>query len=346
MQEAMTDNAALDQHPPQQHLRHSVSRWLLLVSLALCLFIAGCYAFRPDACAAITIFPSWSWTVLGLLLTGAGWKAGRRKVLVVLLCWIVYTGIFAEECHSLAHIHFGSDSTWQAARQQRRAVRVISLNCAGGTIEAARETMAFHPDILLMQESPVHTAVEELGRQLFGKDAGVLWGPDGSMIVHGHLTAAPIPRTSDRFFVQAHVRLTNGREVEIISLRLLPPVFRDDLWSPVCWREQAENRRARRAQLDIVARRVMALPAASSVIIGGDFNAPAGDAVFHQLRPRLHDAFSDGGQGWGDTIINDFPVLRIDQIWTSARLSASSVIARTTQNSDHRMVICDLIFAE
>ena len=53
------------------------------------------------------------------------------------------------------------------------------------------------------------------------------------------------------------------------------------------------------------------------MILGGDFNAPQGDAAFRPLAPRLRDAFRDGGQGWGNTITNDTPFLRIDQVWVS-----------------------------
>ena len=78
------------------------------------------------------------------------------------------------------------------------------------------------------------------------------------------------------------------------------------------------------------------------MIVGGDFNAPQGDAVFRLLRPKLHDAFAEGGRGWGNTILNDVPVLRIDQFWVSETFRSDSVVARGTRNSDHRMVICDL----
>jgi len=74
----------------------------------------------------------------------------------------------------------------------------------------------------------------------------------------------------------------------------------------------------------------------------GDFNAPPDDAVFRLLRPRFADAYRRAGVGWGNTIVNDYPVLRIDQIWVSDQFSPRLVYARATEHSDHRMVICDL----
>ena len=76
--------------------------------------------------------------------------------------------------------------------------------------------------------------------------------------------------------------------------------------------------------------------------MGGDFNAPAGDAIFELLYPNLRDAFGEAGVGWGNTITNDYPFLRIDQVWVSHHFQVQRVISRKTAFSDHRMVICDL----
>jgi vancomycin resistance protein VanJ len=146
--------------------------------------------------------------------------------------------------------------------------------------------------------------------------------------------------------VQARVRLNSGLEFEVISLRLAPALVRLDLWSPDCWREQSANRQARRRQLQRIVDPLADVPATSQLIVGGDFNAPAGDAVFRLLRPRLEDAFEQAGRGWGNTITSDAPFHRIDQVWTSPELRATDVRAERSEYSDHRMVVCDLILVE
>jgi hypothetical protein len=198
----------------------------------------------------------------------------------------------------------------------------------------------YRPDIVLLQESPSRDDVEQLAQRLFGPEAGVVHGVDASLVVNGRAVPANLSPDLRAYFVQARVTLATGRVIEVISTRLLPAVFRADLWSPECWREQKENRRRRREQLRVIAQRIESSPV--PVIVGGDFNTPQGDAVFRLLRPKLRDAFTEGGLGWGDTIINDFPVLRIDQIWISGTFRSHAVVARGTRNSDHRMVICDL----
>lgn len=128
-----------------------------------------------------------------------------------------------------------------------------------------------------------------------------------------------------------------------MSLRLVPPVVQFDLWSPGCWQAYAENRRVRREQLREVAEYLATIPSAVPIILGGDFNAPGGDAIFRLLRPRLHDAFAEGGTGWGNTALNDLPVSRIDQLWVSQLFRAHALHAQRTQNSDHRMVVSYLV---
>ncbi|MBI4474447.1 MAG: hypothetical protein HY646_17385 [Acidobacteria bacterium] len=77
-------------------------------------------------------------------------------------------------------------------------------------------------------------------------------------------------------------------------------------------------------------------------MVGGDFNAAAGDASDRDLQPDLHDAFAEAGRGWGNTLLNDLPVVRIDQIWVSRHFRAVNVRAYRTRYSDHRAVVCDL----
>ena len=131
--------------------------------------------------------------------------------------------------------------------------------------------------------------------------------------------------------------------VEVFSIRLHPYGIRADLWSPDCWREQRENREHQREQFKWLAREVDKVPADVPVIIGGDFNLPAGDKLFRLLPSRIRDTFTVAGHGWGDTLVNDFPFIRIDQIWCDEHFRPLSTVVQRTVNSDHRMVVCDLL---
>ncbi len=307
------------------------------VSALLCLGLTLCYWRRPDAFAAVTIFPVGCWFVLGLLLTAWGWNRSlARQAKWVGAMWLGFLLIFADEPRSLLRALLPPPS-----RDEARNLRVVSLNCSAGDPLAAAEVAKWKPDVVLLQESPSRADVERLARRLFGKEGDFLWGVDGSILARGRLTPRPLSSALRNYFVQARLQLPQGQEAEVLSLRLMTPPFRIDLWSPSCWEAYPHNRQLQRDQMGAIREQLGAVPDERALIVGGDFNAPQGDAIFGALRPRLRDSFSRAGRGWGNTIINDFPALRIDQIWASEALQPRSVRAHQTQNSDHRAVIAD-----
>lgn len=314
---------------------------VLGLSFLLCLAVGACYLIRPDSFAAVTIFPVWAWLGPGLFLAALGWGyRTRRAAVVVALIWLGYLGVFAEEPRSL--LRFGQWPTreWEAAREQGRGLRVVSLNSRVAE-QAAAEVAQYHPDIVLLQESPPQKQVKRVAAKLFGDQGEFLWSSDVSIIVRGSLALNPVP--TPKHLVLARVRLKSGIEANVISTRLHSPVFGAELWSLNCWQEQAENRRKHRAEMERTKALLAALPESVPIIIGGDFNSPAGDAIYRLLKPRLHDTFAEAGRGWGNTAFNHLPVLRVDEVWTSDHFRALAVVARETINSDHRLVVCDLM---
>ncbi|OYV78936.1 MAG: hypothetical protein B7Z73_19360, partial [Planctomycetia bacterium 21-64-5] len=153
-----------------------------------------------------------------------------------------------------------------------------------------------------------------LARELFADDGQVLSGVDASIVARGTIAALPLPDSVTSHAVIANVQLTDGTEMNVVSLRLEAPLVRIDLWSPECWREQTASRVRRRRQLEAIFGAIPTSSAGAPLIVGGDFNAPPGDAVFETLATPLHDAFAEAGRGWGNTIINAAPFLRINQI--------------------------------
>ena len=323
--------------------KHSVRSVLRALSVLICLSLSLCYLLRPDAFAAVTVWPAWLWTAPGLVLLAFGCACGKwRQVLAVTLLWVAYTLVFSDEPVALLHRRM-PEAQWKAANREGRAIRAVSLNCSGGSVEAAREVAAQRPDVVLLQETPGRTEVTAIARSLFGKDAGVAWGPDCSIIARATVEQVPLPRNLRGVCTEARVVLRRGLEAEVFSIRLQPPIFRLDIWSSANWRAQRELRIVHRAELRRVAQRIRRLSPGVAIIAGGDFNAPAGDGALTPFRPRLRDTFRDAGVGWGDTVLNDTPVLRFDQVWASEELSPVSVTAVRTLNSDHRMVVCDLV---
>lgn len=318
-------------------------RFLLGSSLVLAAFVAWSYYSRADAFAAVTVFPIWAWLIPGGLLAVLGWRGSPRRLKAAgVLAWAAVAMIFADQ--PLAVVHRKTPSaTAESEQRSAPSLRVISLNCNGGNLAAVRELAAYKPDLLLLQESPSRSRLEEAARELFGEQGSVVWSADASILARGQLTERPLPPNIAARAVWARLELARGGELEVISLRLEPGLVRCDLWSPECWIAQTANRQTRRKQLTDVLDTIGADFSHRSLVIGGDFNAPPGDAIFGSLAPSAHDAFGEAGRGWGNTIVNQFPVLRIDQIWIGDEIRAADAHAIAIHHSDHRAVVCDLL---
>ncbi len=74
----------------------------------------------------------------------------------------------------------------------------------------------------------------------------------------------------------------------------------------------------------------------------GDFNAPPESCGFRALRDQSRNAFSAAGSGYAATWPVPFPVLTLDQIWTSPDWQARACRPLWTNCSDHRPVVAEL----
>jgi vancomycin resistance protein VanJ len=310
-------------------------------SLALFFLAAAFYTFRWDIVYAATVYPAWVFAVLGLVIVLAArprpfWRVMRWPM----LAWLVFVCFFAEEMTSTFRLGSWPSAAWNANRPLGRALRVVSLNCAGGTVAAAEEVRRFSPDIVLLQESPSRPEVEKLANELFGADGVALVGQDASIVSRKPLTPLAIPRREANF-VAAEVRLPSGEPALVVSLRLAPPALRFDYWNPECWTDFAQNLSNKREELGAIAAFVKTNRKGLPLLLGGDFNSGPNRTMSNRLPADLSDSFREAGHGWGHTAVNDGPLVRIDQIWLSSPLNAC--FAQRTENSDHRMVVCDVI---
>jgi hypothetical protein len=292
-------------------------------SLVCLLFLTFAY-FRPsDALYALTIWPAFVWASLGVVLTLAGIRRFRSKSQIALLvAWFSFWLVFGEE-KVWVPLHLVSHPSTDFL--------VVSLNCAGGSVEAAREALTNQPKIILLQESPSRNEIEKLAKE---KSMSFLAGVDASILTTGDLEPIALPRGTSNF-VAGIVRFPNKPDILVVSLRFQPPVFNLEYWNPDCWRSYSENRANRRIELQELADWIAANAKGRKVIVGGDFNTPPDAGTFGPFRGMVKEATGDSGY----TAVNEFPMARIDQIWQAGFEVAGSRAVRT-QNSDHRMVRC------
>ncbi len=319
--------------PPLRRARIVV--WLTLFALVL---VALCHRWQPDAVAALTAIPPWCWIVVGapLILLNlrrvCRWEklAAAGTVGMVLLTSV-------EQLRSVTRfVLLGGIPV--ASESHNQSLRVASHNCSTGSLSAAEEVVPFRPDVVLLQESPSLERVTKLAHKLFPDGSAVVWSPDCTIIARGRLIRSATPAD---FFVQATVAVAEGAEIEVFSVRLMPPVVRYDLWSPSCWSEHTAARIARTAQVSVIRRALEKVPGHRPVFVGGDFNAPAGDGALAKLSPTFTDAFDSAGTGWGGTVLNAVPMHRFDQLWTSAAIQPVAVWSEKSNHSDHRLVVGD-----
>ena len=336
--------------PAKRDSRFGLRVTALAVSLLGAVGVVSLYLTQPDTWAGVTMLPVWGWCIPGWLLVMAAIdRATRRLGVAAALAWLGVLLGMAEEPRSLALGAIGLPSwpnkEWLKELDSGRAIRVVTLNCAGGSLEAATEVVALQPDLVFLQESPSRGGVESLARTLFEDEGDVAWGRDCSLAVRGSLDVDEDPLRNN-LYTRATVTLKNGAEMELVSVRLTPPVFRFDFYRPECWSEHTENRRIHRSEHAEVAAAIRGPAAVRPVIVAGDFNAVQGDSSTTPLQPILRDAFGEAGVGWGNTALNHIPLARIDKVWISRDLRAAAVVAVRTQHSDHRMVVCDLLLPD
>jgi len=311
-----------------------------VLSVVFCLGIVACYTVRWDVVSAVTLLPFWVWGIIGTGLSVIVWRL-HRGIWPLLLClaWLCVTFFCSDDLSRLIRSRLPWPTSASISTTGLR-LRVITLNCASQA-SAAAEAESWKPDLVLLQESPSSNDVSRLAREWFGNEGNFIVGWDCSIIARGQLNRLSESRTFH--YTMVRFTLPQGKEVEVVSLRLSPPLTRLDLWSSACWRAHREDRLMRKGQMQQLVDEFQSFKANIPFIVGGDFNCPAGDAVARLLKPRLKDTFCEAGIGWGNTGINDFPISRPDQIWVSDNFRTVQAWAVKTRNSDHRMVVCDLV---
>lgn len=322
---------------PTERPRLPRRRWLMWCSAAMCVLSWLLHIAQPAPLAWLMIFPRWTWLIAGMGMLFVGYVKPQWKwSLLVFLFWDLYTAFNVLESRSIAKSLFERPRPVPAGKT---SFRVISFNCGSDSSDAAREAFDLKPDLIAYQESPQRETLQKLASAQWGTEGSVVWGPDASIVARGRLTLGQ--RSPKGTWIWATWHRAEG-DIEVVSLRLSPVPLRFDCWSPDCWRAMTLLRETHRAEIAELIAALGDKSESQRCIIIGDFNAPAHDASLGELRVLYRDSFDEAGFGWGNTIMNGFPVQRIDQVWINPSLEALRVQAIRSQHSDHTLVISDL----
>ncbi len=295
----------------------------LIICAAIVLLLVLAYLLRADDAYIVHIWPMWAWTPLVLLpwLSLRFWRQWQG-LLGSLGAWIVILMLFGEptpaELIPTGH-----------GKPQASSLRVVSLNCAGGMLTAAEEVFTLDPDIILLQESPSAEKLADLSEKRLGHNTVVV-GPDCAVLA---------VRPPQKLLMESNYVLAEVRGLRVLSLRLQPPVLRFDLFSPSAWAAYRRDIERRAGELTEIKQKAGLVD-----LVAGDFNTPNSRRIGGVLK-GMKEA-KGAIHGWGSTAINDYPMVRIDQIWSGDKLVLINSFVVKSQHSDHRLSVADYAVAK
>ena len=328
------------------HILHTL---LPVGALGLHVVIFVSYARRWDKLAAITVFPFWAWGLLGIGMAGFAWLLTRQRfALGVAGLWLVTVLGFSDETRPLLR-------SWQPkpergmpapAPEGSRVRRVITFNCKAGYFnpQAAREVIPWEPDVVLLQESTQPGVLLQVAQELYGgnpmEHAVGSW--ECGIITRGRIVRSVTGNLPSS--LSATIQFDDGTVLEAASVHLRGAETDVRIYKREALFKHAVNRLERRADLQKLLTLQTLMNGQRAALIGGDFNAPAGDAIFRLLKSAgFADAMASVGSGWPDTFPNAAPMLRIDHLWNNTRLVPVRGKVVKSAHSDHRMVIVNYL---
>jgi endonuclease/exonuclease/phosphatase family metal-dependent hydrolase len=222
------------------------------------------------------------------------------------------------------------------ARLESHDVRVVSLNTGGFMEGAMREVASLSPDVVLLQESGDIPDRQATVARLFGSGYECVIGRDASVFVKGKILSSYNGQSN---FTIARVRLSSGKELDVVSLRLRAPLARMDYWRKECWQTYTQHRVEHLQELRELWRRVNGHRTGAPLVLGGDFNLVPDRTELEILGGELTDSFQVAGRGWYATALEGVSLFRIDKVWCSEQLDPKGTFSHESEPSDHRYVV-------
>ncbi len=168
-----------------------------------------------------------------------------------------------------------------------RVRRVVTFNCKAGYInpQAPREVMAWEPDVVLFQESAQPDVLRQVALELYGGlvDEHVAGRWECSIITRGRIVRSVLGNLPNSLSVT--IQFEDNSVMEVASVHLHGAETDVRLYKREALYKHAMNRLARRAELQQLLTVQTLIGGQRPALIGGDFNAGAGDADLYR-HPR------------------------------------------------------------
>jgi len=315
--------------------RHGADRWLF---------------------GAVNLYlPQAIWLIPGILLICFALMFARRWTWLPALCvlWVLGPIMgFSWPMHALPEL------------SGTKSVRIMTCNAKYGKRDVTPlidDMIRYKPEVVLLQDmlKPLSGPLENFFREWHVRSFGQyviaskfpLSEPEDPMI--------SFPG-EEHNFLRCQINI-NGTVVTLYNVHLKTPreglnafrtVRRQPSYLPKAIRRFEANVEARLIQAGTLREYVRQEQGAT--IVAGDLNSPDASLVCAMLRDaNLHDAFDEGGKGYGYTyghflLQHRIPWLhvswmRIDHIFVSSQLHSVQCWAGTAKASDHRPVFAEIL---
>ena len=305
--------------------------------------------------------PQMVWAIPGILLATVAFKLARHWVWLPLLGIVWVVGPLMGLCWPLP---------LKQITQGGLPLRVMTWNVKYGSQDKLAQ-MAIKREIDL--NNPAVVLMQDAGGLLDGPLGNYFknWSvrSDGQYIIASKLPLDELQVRRISFPGEAHscVRTQfqiGGNTVALYNVHFESPrwglnalraVKKEPQFLPIAIQKLENNVAARFTQVQALREYISREQV--PVIIAGDLNSPYASRVCATLRTvGLHDAFAEGGKGYGYTyghflLKNRLPFLnfswmRIDHIMMSSQFHASRCWTGTGEVSAHRPVIADLVLVQ
>jgi vancomycin resistance protein VanJ len=341
------------------------TKWLLVLTLVYGVVLATLTMLNLTGAdrfwfGALNLYlPQIVWTAPGILLVFVFLRKAVRWVWAPLLCLAWVLGPIMGFCWST--------QTPEGTASAGPSLRIMSWNVKHGSynritqLVIADEIREVRPDVVLLQDAD-----------------GLLEGPIGRLFAGWNVTSAGQYVIASRFpLSDAETRPIPFAGEDAVCLRCLLRIgprnfvlydahFESPRWGlnafrkirgrpwflPEAIREFDETVDARLSQAEALS--ALVGQEHEPAIVAGDLNSPETSLSFAVLREAgLHDAFGEGGRGYGYTyghllLRHRAPWftaswMRLDHIMIGSRLQSYSCRVGTKRASEHRPVIADVV---
>lgn len=228
---------------------------------------------------------------------------------------------FCESFSLVSRAPSSSDLTlffWNAARNRSKAE------------EATKYIQNFHPDLIGIVEAGItrkgrqNSKIEEIWRRVFSGYTVEVLPYEMALVTKGKILA----KTSGMLAERGHYNLIqislNGELFDVLLI---------DIYA-----NPSRSRAPAFAQLTSLIRSY----SSRNLVVMGDFNTPAKSVFFEPFRKYLNQTFEAGGVGFAETWPIPLPVLALDQIWVSKKITVISCRLNWSWFSDHRSVVAGI----